>query len=134
MPRPRKPTRLLLLTGANVAHPERMRERELEPKDERPLGPPPAWLSTEQLSAWKEIESLAPWLARADRVAVEVASVLLAAFRCEGTALAPSLIARLETTLGRLGLTPADRSRVAESPAREENPFERFKSEAGGRR
>lgn len=113
MARPRKPTALHALSGAMEHNPARFADRADEPKDDRPLGPPPEFLRPDQRAAWMEIERLAPWVTMADRVAVEIAASLLAAFRAIGVGqMPPHLLTRLETMLGRLGLTPSDRSKV----------------------
>ncbi|NCT68089.1 MAG: hypothetical protein GXC76_10665 [Rhodanobacteraceae bacterium] len=126
MPRPRKPTSLHILSGTADHNPARMRERAAEPIDDRPLGPPPESMRPDQRAAWLEIERLAPWLAYADRIAVEVTAVLLARFRVDPGTMPPALLTRLETLLGRLGLTPSDRSRVrAQSPSASANRFVR---------
>ncbi|KQW36513.1 hypothetical protein ASC76_17765 [Rhizobacter sp. Root404] len=67
----------------------------------------------DQRAAWLELDRLAPWLAHADRIAVEVTATLIATFRVAGSSMAPPLFTRMETMLGRLGLTPADRSKVS---------------------
>jgi hypothetical protein len=111
--RPRKPTELHLLTVSFDKNPSRAVERANEPHDERPLGGgAPEFLRPDQRVTWMEIERLAPWLAYCDRLAVEIAAVLLARFRLDPGSMAPALYTRLETILGRLGLTPSDRSRV----------------------
>jgi hypothetical protein len=113
MSRPRKPTAVHALTGAIEHDPGRFADRAREPIDDRPLGPPPESMRPDQRAAWMEIERLAPWLAFADRLAVEVTSWLLARFRLDASSMPPALLTRLETMLGRLGLTPSDRSKVA---------------------
>lgn len=123
MARPRKPTNVLKITGAAQAHPERIRARAEEPIDDRPLGPPPEWLRPDQKVAWLEIERLAPWLAQADRLAVEVTAVLLVTFRVAQSSMTPALVTRLEAMLGRLGLTPADRSKVTIGSPGKSNRF-----------
>ncbi len=112
MGRPRKPTELHLLNGSFDKNPNRAVERANEPHDERPLGDPPEFVRPDQRVAWMEIERLAPWLAYCDRLAVEIAAVLMARFRIDPGSMAPALYTRLETMLGRLGMTPSDRSKV----------------------
>ena len=114
MARPRKPTAQLVITGTTQKNPSRLLDRAAEPVVSTPLGPPMPRLSERERTAWLEISQLAPWLSSADRVAVEIAACLLAAFRIQGTQLPPPLFNRLETLLGRLGMTPADRSKVAD--------------------
>lgn len=126
MARPRKPTALHVLTGSIDHDPGRFADRAGEPQDDRPLGPPPESLRPAQRAAWMEIDRLAPWLAQADRIAVEVAATLVARFRIDPGTMPPALYTRLETMLGRLGLTPSDRSKVS-APARgKANRFARF--------
>ena len=123
MPRPRKPTALHILSGAVDINPGRFAARENEPHDDRPLGPPPDTMPPDQRAAWMEIERLAPWLAYADRIAVEVTSWLLTRFRLQASSMPPALHSRLESMLGRLGLTPSDRSKVSAPISRKGNAF-----------
>lgn len=122
MARPRKPTAVLALTNV---HPERLAARANEPPCTDPLGPPPESMRPDQRLAWLEIGRLAPWLRSADRLIVELCARLLAAVRAGGVTDVPTpLLARLETCLGRLGLTPSDRSKVTATPATPAgNPF-----------
>jgi len=76
MPRPRKPTNILKLTGADKRHPERMRERENEPENKNPLGDAPADLNKTEAKYWEQIkrESIDGVLGQADRIAVSIAA------------------------------------------------------------
>lgn len=123
MVRPRKPTTQLALNGTAQKNPARLAARADEPVVTQPLGEPATRLSDAERAAWRDISGLAPWLTVADRVAVELAACLLAAFRIQGTALPPPLFNRLETLLGRLGMTPADRSKVSNRKTSPTNPF-----------
>lgn len=113
MARPRKPTEQLKLSGAFTHNPARAQERMQEPRDERPLGQPAETMRPDQRLAWLEIDRLAPWLSYSDRIAVEIAASLLARFRLDASTMEPAYYTRLETMLGRLGLTPSDRSKVS---------------------
>ena len=118
MARPRKPTELHALNGTLDHNPARFADRANEPKDDRPLGPPPDRMKPDERAAWMEIDRLAPWLSGADRLAVEVAAALMASFRLAGVQYTPpALLARLESMLGKLGLTPSDRSKVSAADA-----------------
>ncbi len=130
MARPRKPTSLLSLNGTLDHNPGRYADRTSEPVDDRALGPPPETMRPEQRAAWLEIERLAPWLRFGDRIAVEVTSALLVTFRISGIGMMPpTALTRLETMLGRLGLTPSDRSKVAAgSGMRGNNPFDALRA------
>jgi hypothetical protein len=44
-------------------------------------------------------------------------------FRLDASSMPPALYTRLETMLGRLGLTPSDRSKVSMPVKRKNNPF-----------
>lgn len=125
MARPRKPTKHHEISGAIEKNPARFADRVLEPVDDRPLGPPPERLEPEVRVAWEEIGRLAPWLGHADRIAVEVAAVLLAQFRRSLEKTPPQLLTRLEASLGQLGMTPASRSRVSVSTKTPDNPFQK---------
>lgn len=117
MPRPRKPTHLLAVTGGLAKNPARYADRAHEPTDERELGDPPPNLAPSQQAVWREIEqlSLPGVLTHGDRLIVEVAAVLLAQFRLAGNLMPLPAIARLQSILGELGMTPASRSKVSAS-------------------
>lgn len=128
MARPRKPTALHVLSGAIDKNPARFRDRAHAPTDDRELGPPPPGWVPSKVVCWEEIARLAPWLRFGDRLAVEVAADLLHVFRVVGSnGMQGSHLGRLETMLGRLGLTPADRSRVGLGASSKPNAFERFR-------
>jgi phage terminase small subunit len=109
MPQPRKPTLLHVIQGTRSRV-----DRSGEPRDLRPLGEPPATLRGAALAAWREIAaSLAPGvLSAGDRFALEIVARLLAKMRTPA-GLTAAEIARLQRGLASLGMTPADRSRVA---------------------
>lgn len=127
MGRPRKATHLHAINGTLNHDRGRFANRAGEPHDERPLGPAPDYFNTAQRDAWTEIGGRAPWLRAADAIACEIASVLLAAFRERGAELSGVVLSRMETMLARLGLSPADRSKVkAPSAPKRDNPFLKF--------
>ncbi|MEP7184890.1 MAG: hypothetical protein ABI767_03540 [Rhodanobacter sp.] len=68
--------------------------------------------------AWKLICKAAPegTLTSRDRLAVELCAHLLVELRSEGANMHPAKLGRLAVSLGTLGLTPADASRVAAAP------------------
>lgn len=128
MPRPRKPTALLELSGAFRKHPERKRPNE--PKPTGPLGAPPSRLSPDDRVAWFELDAINPAgvLTNADRWLVELAARLMARLRQHGlggeNGLSAGQLAQLNRCLSQMGMTPADRSKVSVIVAREEpNPF-----------
>jgi hypothetical protein len=112
MGRPRKPTAILRLNGALERNPGRHANRAGEPRVTDPLGPPREAMSAEAKVIWMEIERLAPWLVSADRLFVEIAAQLMATFRSYGGLGTASVLGRLESILARLGMSPADRSKL----------------------
>ncbi|HZF97726.1 MAG TPA: hypothetical protein VEY92_05705 [Pseudoxanthomonas sp.] len=84
-------------------------------------------MKSAEKKCWKDILEAAPAgvLTNADRLYVEVAAELLAMKRQLGIQHMDSTkLNRLETMLGKLGLNPADRSRVSRvSMIPESNPF-----------
>ena len=112
--RPRIPTTILELRGSFKAHPERLRGRALEPQPPQGVGPAPAHLSARERACYEEIVALcAPGvLGSSDALVVEHAARVLGQLRHDRTYNNVKLMLRLEAVLGRLGLTPADRSKV----------------------
>jgi phage terminase small subunit len=118
MAAPRKPTNLLLLSGSIAHDKKRYASRTKEPKPNGELGKPPKSLCPELKEAWKEVVKSVPEgvLTSADRIIVELASRLTLKMR-EGT-ISTGETAQLISCLSRLGLTPADRSRVSVDPSK----------------
>jgi hypothetical protein len=152
MGRPRKPTKALELSGAYEKHPERKADRAHEPKPEGPIGSPPAEFLIEYpnsgylksgrlLALWNELIALAPpgVLTSADRWHVEIVCRLMEKQRygsLKGTELS-----QLSMLLGKMGLNPADRSKVSVLPlggvtphAPSENRFQKIADETTGAR
>ena len=135
MARPRKPTNVLELKGAFAKNPQRRRTEEPEPEGE--IGDPPEGLSEAERACWLEVVDLAHkgTLCRTDRMVVEHLARVLAELRASEEYVKTDLMIRFEMCLGRLGMTPADRSRVSvRKPKRDANPFEEFKRPAAGPR
>jgi hypothetical protein len=86
MPKPRKPTKLLELSGALKRNPGRYANRLHEPKATGPLGDPPDRMSGTERAAWHELAQLAPdgVLTKADRWLVEITCRLMVAGREHG--------------------------------------------------
>ena len=89
------------------------------------IGDPPECLEAFEQDTWKEIVglSLPGVLTRHDRVTVEIVARLLAEFRVNPQRFTAAKLARLEALLGRLGMSPADRSRVSARLPSQPNPF-----------
>lgn len=126
MARPRTPTNVLKLRGADKVHPERMKERADEPKPKSPLGSAPRHLNDAARKCWNEIKRLAPEgvFGNCDRWAVEIAAVLMAEFREMPLEMPAARLARLDALLGRFGMTPADRSKVTALPSPKKSRFD----------
>jgi hypothetical protein len=102
-------------------------QREREDPDTFKLKPCPDHLSEAQREVWKEIVKAAPKnvLTEADRFGLEICSVLLNQFRLDPLEFPAAKLVRLEAMLGKFGMTPADRAKVA-GPAQKKpqgNPF-----------
>lgn len=133
MPRPRKPTATLELTGAFKKNPQRAAARKGEPKPSGPLGAPPDYLSETERACWNELSELSPAgvLTNADRPLVELGSRLWAKIREDGIGgkygVTVGEIAQYKDCLIRMGLTPVDRSKINLAPNEEQkNEFEEF--------
>jgi hypothetical protein len=123
MARPRTPTNVLKMNGAFDKNPQRERE---DPDTSKLKSCPPS-LSESQREVWKEIVKAAPKnvLTEADRFGLEICSVLLNQFRLDPVEFPAAKLVRLEALLGKFGMTPADRAKVA-GPAQKKpqgNPF-----------
>jgi phage terminase small subunit len=128
MPAQRKPSALLEASGAFKKNPNR---RRVDPEVTGELGDPPKYFTPDQRKIWRELEAMAPVdvLANADRWCCELACQLMSKLRTGQLRVAE--VAQLVSLLARLGLTPADRSRVAPAgtPKKTDaNPFAEFVS------
>lgn len=125
MARPRTPTNVLDARGAFEKNPNRKRE---DPEVAGPLKAAPAYFSDEQVIIWKDLVKAAPKnvVTESDRFALEIATMLLQQFRLDPVDFTAAKLVRLETLLGKFGMTPSDRAKVA-GPAKKKsggNPFE----------
>jgi len=123
MGRPRKPSAMHELSGSFDAHPERKKARELEPKPDGPLGPAPSFFDPNEytgkrlLAIWNEIIAEAPpgVLTISDRKHVELACRLM--YRIRSSTAKSGDYSRLDALLGKMGMNPADRSKVSILPS-----------------
>lgn len=116
MARPRKPTNVLTLKGAFKHNPHRELDRLNEPKNTAPIKRvAPKWMTKRQQECYIEVidKSHANVISEADAVLVEMVACLLDEFRDDPRRLSNSNKVLLMTALGRLGMTPSDRSKVA---------------------
>lgn len=114
MARPRKPTNVLELAGAFKKNPDRGRDRENEPDTDGEIGDPPEWLNESEKTCWLELVGLCHEgvLCAADRPFMEYGARVWAQLR-DSDEIDPKLGIRFETVCARLGMTPADRSKVS---------------------
>ena len=140
MPQPRKPTRLLELSGQLRHNKKRYAGRLNEPQASGPLGDPPERLSADEKAAWLELEQIAPAgvLTKADRWLVEICAGIMASLRRGGIGregVTNGEVSLLMAGLRSMGLTPADRSRVSvPKEAEEDNPFTELAARSRDRR
>lgn len=120
----RTPTNILELRGSFQHDPQRRRPDEPIPAGD--LGQAPRHLTAAQRRVWRELAEIVPpgVLGDSDRWIVEIAARLMAKLRDAGE-LGPGQLAQLVGCLARLGMTPADRSRIGTKPKSPENPFTR---------
>ena len=126
---PRKPTNVLALTGAFKRNPKRGSARANEPEPVGDVGDAPAHLNASERACWVAIAGMCHEnsLCRADRLIIEHAARILSALRASTDYADTKMMVRFETVLGKLGLTPADRSRVQIGTRQKVmNPFEKF--------
>lgn len=126
MGRPRKPTRMLELSGAFDKNPQRRRAREGEPRVDKPLGPPPAYLDASEKERWDDVAKMGPWLTASDRLPTEIVARLWArVVRREAN---PAEYKILESTAAHLGLNPVDRTKVLQPVATPKSKVEKYAS------
>lgn len=125
MARPRTPTNVLALRGAFDKDPKRGVARENEPQPNGDVGDPPIGQTVAVHDAWKAIvECCAPGvLCKSDRIALQIAAVLLAEFNGNAAEMPAARIARLDSLLSRFGMTPSDRSKVSVPNVPKQNAF-----------
>ena len=120
----RTPTNIIKLRGGDKRHPERMRERENEPKDDREIRPAPPWLSEDERGCYEYLVSLAiPGVLKAcDEPAVASAAKLLMIIY-SGQAKVTHY-AQFTKLLSQFGMMPADRSKINLQKPPEKNEFD----------
>lgn len=134
--RPRKPTKLLLLNGAQHRNPGRLKGRASKGKDgawaedvqpEEGLGEPPDYFDEAQQARWRDLIAITPAgvLTKMDRPAAELLCKLWSRSRRGEASVAQERL--LATLFGKFGLTPSERSKVGgggSAKKKPTNPFE----------
>jgi phage terminase small subunit len=126
MARPRTATAILDARGAFAKNPKRKRE---DPKVSDPFPTvAPSHLDPLQVKCWHIIREITPAtvLQGADILAVELAACLYAEFRSDPKEMNNGRIGQLRAALGVLGLSPADRARLAVAPTKKAGAFDEF--------
>ncbi|MBA1446771.1 MAG: hypothetical protein M3H12_02420 [Chromatiales bacterium] len=128
MSRPRTPTNVLQIRGAFDHDPQRKRQRLREPSPKGEIGAAPKYFDRSHRAVWRELLKIIPEnvLGDSDGWAVELVVVLMTEFRRDPSGFNAAKLGRLETLLARLGMTPADRSkvRILESKAKKADPWD----------
>jgi hypothetical protein len=107
MPRPRKPTAMLELSGAFKRNPNRKKARANEPIVTTPLPSPPKYLTSATAATWQEMKRYGYWLTSADRFLVEIAATFVARYRVNE--LKSGDVSLLIALLGKIGFSPKER-------------------------
>jgi hypothetical protein len=131
MPRARKPTNVLELKGAFKKDPQRAAARAGEPKADGSVGEPPMHLTPAARMVWVELTSMAHkgTLCAADRLFMEYAVKVVMTMRRRKASIDPKIGVRFEAVIARLGMSPADRSKVSVLPSKPDaDPYAEFAS------
>ncbi len=126
MPAHRKATAVLKASGAIAKDPKRYKARGTEPVPAGPLGAAPKHFTKAEAAIWQELASMAlpGVLSNSDRWAVELACGLMR--KARSGSICTGEISQLTILLGKLGLTPADRSKVHGSKQEEKDEWDSF--------
>jgi phage terminase small subunit len=119
---------MLERSGAFDHDPQRREARENEPVPAGPLGEPPEYLTETQKAIWHELAEQVPAgvLTIADRILVEITVKLIARLRDPNERLKAAETNQIIACLARMGLTPADRSKISAKPKHREQADDTF--------
>lgn len=125
MGRPAKPTAVLELVGAYKKNPQRKRKNEPKPAQgigKFTEGP------TDLSSIWDEVvaQTVPGVMTMSDRLALEMVCRLMAEIRSKPDEISVGKVTALCNLLGRFGLTPADRAKVAVPEEEKEDEWDGF--------
>lgn len=129
MARSRLPAKKALTSGAAMKNPGRYRAHKAL-RGARPLGTPYASMTAVEQRYWWEFASGLPWMTARHRVLLRLACQLSA--KIDRGELGVTAARALSQVLSKLGATPVDEARVAQSGDEDEDPAEEFFG-AGGR-
>jgi hypothetical protein len=118
MGRPRTPTTVLESRGAFINHPERREERANEPTPNGEIRKsPPAEFDKDQRKVWFEFIKKVPAGVLADCDEYWLAMAVRLECKERGKTISVSERTQYMNLLGKLGMNPSDRSKVAARPA-----------------
>ncbi len=125
--RPPLPLNVLNLRSSGKKNPARLKARENEPENIKPLREPPRFLSRAEKAAYREIVGMTipGVLGEADSLAVEETARLLV--KCRGLGDEPAMAAErrlLFSYLGQMGMMPADRAKISIPKPKPKNRFD----------
>jgi hypothetical protein len=127
MPRPRTPLAKATATGRTLHDPKRYKDR-CEPPSRGPLGKPPKWMKRPtQIDAWNTFADELPWLNKSHRSLVAIASDIRGRL-VAGEELSVNSMNLLRLTLGQMGATPVDSSKITlpEDEDNEDDPADKY--------
>ena len=123
MSRPRTATAILEARGAFKSNPDRKRE---DPKCSSPFPDvAPENLTPLQVKWWHSIRRMVPdgILTGADQLTVHLAAVLWSEFMVDSAGMNTGRIGQMRSVMGSLGLSPADRAKLATKPEGDDGDF-----------
>lgn len=125
MGRPATPTAIKEARNSFKKHPERRPDGEMMPTEG--IGPAPESLVVEA-EIWDEVVEMMPVgvLGNTDRIALETMCKLIFKMRYDFDAMTAAQLGKLETLLGRFGMTPSDRTKITMPKGKPKNAFEGF--------
>lgn len=113
--RPRKPKEIAIAEGRDIINAGRYKQRTEAGSDMPGLGEPPGWVQDTpecmHESAWRIFQAEAPWLKKAHRMIVAMASKLQGCMMA-GTDLDVKEMTLFKGMLSSLGMTPADAGKI----------------------
>lgn len=119
----RQPSKVLELNGSFKKNPQRQNKNEPDGSGSFPDSPPDH-LDELQKTHWNELVEMVPAgvLTGSDVLAIEILTKLLTDFRTDYDNFSTSKLSRMSLEMGRLGLSPADRTKL-EIAKPKENKF-----------
>lgn len=117
---PRLPVAKADVTGAAAKNPGRHANRN-DPSTV-PLGKPSTFLDEHGAAAWEGFKLELPWLMESDRAMVEVCSLIRGELMA-GKDVGVTRLSMYQSTLSKLGASPADRSKISVPEEEDDDEF-----------